>query len=306
MERFEVNILGCGAAIPNAHHMTTSQIVSIGRDRFMVDCGEGTQSQIWKYGFKTSNLNHIFISHAHVDHFYGLLPFVSSLDLVSNRKSPLHIWLPEEMKEPIDYDFRTYCQLSFPILLHGVDTTKAATLFENNRVYVESIPLNHRTPCCGYLFSEKKKPRVLLPQKCVELGIPQTEFGHIKAGMDWTLPDGTIIPNNELTVESSSIPRKYAYCSDTAYTREIIPQIQRVNLLYHEATYLQTELKQAEKYGHSTAAQAATIAHEAKVKQLLIGHYSSRYESDQLFLTEAQAIFPNTIASDEGMTVKVV
>ncbi|MBR1465531.1 MAG: ribonuclease Z [Bacteroidaceae bacterium] len=306
MERFEVNILGCGAAFPNQRHMTSGQLVCVHNERFMVDCGEGIQAQIWKFGFKTANLNHIFISHAHVDHFYGLLPFVSSLDLIQNRKSPLHIWLPEDLKEPLEYDFTTYCKLSFPLLMHGIDTCKAAVLYDGRNMTVESIPLNHRTPCCGFLFREKKKPRVLLPQKCLALGIPQTEFGRIKAGADWRKPDGTVIPNSELTTECTFQPRSYAYCSDTSYNPAMIPQIQGTTLLYHEATYLQSEIDQAEKYGHSTAAQAAATARAAAVKQLLIGHFSSRYDDDSLFLKEAQAIFPNTIASNEGMTVEVV
>lgn len=305
MERFEVNILGCGAAFPNHRHMTSGQLVCVHHERFMVDCGEGIQAQIWKYGFRTANLNHIFISHAHVDHFYGLLPFVSSLDLIQNRKSPLHIWLPEELKAPIEYDFNTYCQLSFPLLLHGIDTSKATVLYDGQRVTVESIPLNHRTPCTGFLFREKKKPRMLLPQKCHALGIPQTEFGRIKAGADWRQEDGTVIPNRELTAESTFRPRSYAYCSDTAYNPTMIPQLKGATLLYHESTYLQSETEQAEKYAHSTAAQAASTARDAGVKQLLIGHFSSRYDDERLFLEEAQAIFPNTIASNEGMTVEV-
>ncbi len=305
MERFEVNILGCGAAFPNPRHTTSGQLVCVHNERFMVDCGEGSQAQIWKYGFRTSHLNHIFISHAHVDHFYGLVPFVSSLDLVHSRKQPLHIWLPEEMKEPIEYDFQSYCQLTFPLVLHGIDTRRATVLYDGSQLSVESIPLSHRTPCCGFLFKEKKKPRVLLPQKCFELGIPQAEFGRIKAGADWRTADGRVIPNSVLTEESRFLPRSYAYCSDTAYNPSMIPQIQGTTLLYHEATYLQSEIDQAEKYGHSTAAQAAATARAAAVKQLLIGHFSSRYDDDSLFLKEAQAIFPNTIASNEGMTVKV-
>ena len=305
MEPFTVNILGCGAAIPNIRHMMSSQIVTIHHERFMVDCGEGTQGQIWKYGFKISNLNHIFISHAHVDHFFGLVPFVSSLDLMCNRKSAINIWLPNELKEPIAYDFNTYCKPSFPVLLHGVDTTRHTVLYEDNHLTVESIPLNHRMPCCGFLFSEKKKPRVLLPQKCLKLGIPQKEFGRIKAGADWTTDDGTVIPNHELTAESTFIPRKYAYCCDTAYYPDMIPQIKGVNLLYHEATYRQEEQEQAEKYAHSTAMQAASIARDAQVKRLIIGHYSPRYSDESQMLREAQSIFPDTIASNEGMTVEV-
>lgn len=306
MEKFEINILGCGSAVPTARHMTTAQLVNM-RDRmFLVDCGEGTQTQIWKSSIKLTNMDHIFISHAHGDHFFGLVPLVSSLGLMLDRKSDLHIWLPSDLVAPIEKDFEQYCYLTFKLIMHAIDTTKQAVIYEDKTITVETIPLNHRVPCCGFLFSEKEKPAVLLPERCKAYGIPPKEFGKIKAGADWTLDDGTVIPNSELTAPSDFVPRKYAYCSDTAYYPEIIPQIQGVNLLYHEATFNSQDEQKAVNAAHSTAAQAATIAKDANVGKLAIGHYSIRYDDETTLLDEAQEIFANTVACQEGMVIEVV
>ena len=306
MEKFEVNILGCGSAVPTARHMTTAQLVNM-RDRmFLVDCGEGTQTQIWKLSIKLTNMDHIFISHAHGDHFFGLVPLVSSLRLMLDRKSDLHIWLPSDLVAPIEKDFEQYCYLPFKLIMHAIDTTKQAVIYEDKNMTVETIPLNHRVPCCGFLFSEKEKPAVLLPERCKAYGIPSKEFGKIKAGADWMLDDGTVVPNSELTTPSDFVPRKYAYCSDTTYYPEIIPQIQGVNLLYHEATFTTEDEQKAVNAAHSTAAQAATIAKDANVGKLAIGHYSIRYNDETTLLDEAQEIFANTVACQEGMVIEVV
>lgn len=306
MEKFEVNILGCGSAVPTARHMTTAQLVNM-RDRmFLVDCGEGTQTQIWKSSIKLTNMDHIFISHAHGDHFFGLVPLVSSLGLMLDRKSDLHIWLPSDLVAPIEKDFEQYCYLPFKLIMHAIDTTKQAIIYEDKNMTVETIPLNHRVPCCGFLFSEKEKPAVLLPERCKAYGIPPKEFGKIKAGADWTLDDGKVVPNSELTAPSDFVPRKYAYCSDTAYYPEIIPQIQGANLLYHEATFTTEDEQKAVNAAHSTAAQAATIAKDANVGKLAIGHYSIRYDDEAQLLDEAQEIFANTALCQEGMVIEVV
>lgn len=305
MEKFEVNILGCGSAVPTARHMTTAQLVNIHEKLFLVDCGEGTQTQIWKSGIRVTNMNHIFISHAHGDHFFGLLPLVSSLALMLDRTADLHLWLPADMEEPLKRDFEQFCCTPFQLIMHPLDTTKEAVLYEDKEMMVETIPLNHRVPCCGFLFSEKPKLPVLLPEKCKVYGIPPRELGKIKAGADWTMEDGRVISNSELTVPSDFVPRKYAYCSDTAYYPEIIPQIQDADLLYHEATFISEDEQQAVNAAHSTAAQAATIARDAHVKQLAIGHYSIRYDDETALLVEAKRIFPNTVASQEGMTIRL-
>lgn len=303
MEKFEVNILGCGSAVPSGRHLTTAQLVNIHEKLFLVDCGEGTQTQIWKSGIKVTNINHIFISHAHGDHFFGLVPLVSSMGLMLERTADLHLWIPADLEEPLKYDFEHYCYTPFKLIMHPLDTTKQMVLYEDKEMKVETIPLKHVVPCCGFLFSEKPKLPVLMPEKCKAYGIPVLEFGKIKAGADWILEDGTVIPNSELTVPSDFIPRKYAYCSDTVYYPEMIPQIQGADLLYHEATFISEDEQQAVKFAHSTAAQAATIARDANVKQLAIGHYSIRYGGESELLSEAQSIFPNTVASQEGMTI---
>lgn len=306
MEKFEVNILGCGSAVPTARHATTAQLVNVHERVFLVDCGEGTQTLIWKSGIKVTNLNHIFISHAHGDHFFGLVPLISSLGLMLDRKADLHLWIPAELQKPLEHDIEHYCYLPFKVVMHALNTGVRAVIYEDKEVMVETIPLNHRVPCCGFLFSEKQKPAVLLPERCKAYGIPPKEFGKIKAGADWTLPDGTVVPNNELTAPSDFVPRKYAYCSDTAYYPDMIPQIEGVNLLYHEATFLAEDEQQATNAAHSTAAQAATIARDAHVGQLAIGHYSIRYLDDAPLLAEAQATFSNTIATTEGLKIDVV
>ena len=305
MEKFEINILGCGSAVPTARHNTTAQLVNIHDKLFLVDCGEGTQTQIWKSGIRVTNMNHIFISHSHGDHFFGLIPLVSSLGLMLGRTDDLHLWLPADLEEPLRYDFEHYCHLPFKLIFHAVDTTKETVLYEDKEMKVETIPLNHSAPCCGFLFSEKPKLPVLLPEKCKAYDIPPQELRKIKNGADWTLDDGTVIPNSELTAPSNFVPRRYAYCSDTAYNPAMIPQIKGVDLLYHEATFLSADEQQAVKAGHSTATQAATIAKNANARKLAIGHYSVRYIDEAPLLAEAQAIFPNTVACQEGMVISL-
>lgn len=301
MEKFEVIILGCGSAVPTGKHMTTSQLVCMRDKVFMVDCGEGTQTQVWKSGIKMTNLEHIFVSHAHGDHFFGLVPFISSLGLMLDRKSPLHLWVPADLKEHLEYDFKAYCFLPFELVIHPLDTTARTVLYEDEEIMVENIPLDHRIPCCGFLFKEKPKAPVLLADKCKELGVPYTEFKGIKAGGDYVAPDGTVIPNSVLTRSSDFQPRSYAFCTDTAYCPAMVPQIKGVTLLYHEATFCDEEAAQAAATGHSTSRQAAQIAKAAEVGRLALGHYSVRYKEEDTLLKQAQEVFPETVLSDEGM-----
>ena len=305
MEKFEINILGCGAAVPTGRHMTTAQLVNIHEKLFLVDCGEGTQTQIWKSGIRITNMDHIFISHAHGDHFFGLVPLVSSLSLMLDRTKDLHLWIPESLEEPLESDFKQYCSLPFKLIFHPIDATNQGILYEDKEIMIETIPLIHGIPCCGFLFSEKPKLPVLLPEKCLSYGIPPHEFGKIKSGADWILHDGTVVPNSELTTPSDFVPRRYAFCSDTAYNPQMIKQIHGVDLLYHEATFMAEEESLAATAGHSTTAQAAMIAREAKVGKLAIGHYSIRYTIETELLAEAQAIFPNTVATQEGLTISL-
>lgn len=301
MERFEVTILGCGSAVPAGKHMTTSQLVRMREKVFMVDCGEGAQVQVWKSRIKITKLEHIFISHAHGDHFFGLLPFISSIGLMLDRKAPLHLWVPADLKEHLEYDLKAYCTLPFEVVIHQIDTGVRTIIYEDNDLTVETVPLNHRTPCCGFLFREKPKAPVLLPDKCKEFGVPFTEFKKIKAGQDYVTEDGTVIPNSELTRPNDFQPRSYAFCCDTMYNPEMVPQIKGVTLLYHEATFCDEDADRAAATGHSTSRQAAMIAKEAEVGKLALGHYSIRYMREDALLAQAQEVFPDTVLSDEWM-----
>ncbi|MBR4295061.1 MAG: ribonuclease Z [Bacteroidaceae bacterium] len=305
MAKFEITMLGCGSGIPTAKHMTSAQIVNINERLFLVDCGEGTQTQIWKYRVKLTNLDAIFISHMHGDHFFGLIPLLSSIGLMLARTEDLHIYMPIVMVEPIQYDLDKYCYLPYKVILHGIDTTAREVLYENSTMTVESIPLEHKTPCMGFLFKEKPKANILLPEKCKEYGINCTEFRKIKEGADYITPDGRTIPNSELTKPSDYIPKSYAYCSDTSYCPALAEQIHGVDLLYHEATFVESEKDMAATAGHSTASQAADIALRANAKQLAIGHYSIRYNDEDELLAEAKSVFSNTVATQEGMVISI-
>lgn len=305
MEKFELNILGCGSAVPTARHNTSAQLLNLHEKLFLIDCGEGTQTVIWRNGIRISNLNHIFISHMHGDHFFGLLPLLSSLGLMLARTSDLHLYIPAEMKEPLEYDLEKYCHLPYNLIIHPINTEERTLLYEDKEIFIESIPLNHGMPCCGFLFKEKPKPNVLLPEKCNSYGIPPKEFGKIKAGADYLMEDGTIIPNSELTIVSDFVPRSYAYCSDTAYYPPIVEQIKGVTLLYHEATFVDKDKDKAASVAHSTATEAANIALAASVGKLVIGHYSIRYDNEEQLLTEAQSVFSNTVACCENMVISL-
>jgi ribonuclease Z len=305
MAKFEITILGCGSAVPTQKHLTSAQLVNVDDRLFLVDCGEGTQTQVYKYGLKLTNLDAVFISHMHGDHFFGLLPLLSSLGLMFGRTDNLQVYVPQEMVEPLEHDLIRYCHLPYKVVLHAVDTTSTKVLFENRTMTVESVPLEHRVPCMGFVFREKNKSNVLLLEKCKQYGIPYKEFGRIKDGADYVMPDGQIVSNAKLTKKSDYVPRSYAYISDTAYFPALVPQIKEVDLLYHEATFVERDVAQAVATAHSTAQQAASIAKEANVKQLAIGHYSIRYDNEDELLAEAMETFPNTVASQEGMVFKL-
>ena len=305
MEKFEVYILGCGAAVPTARHMTTAQLVNIHDKMFLVDCGEGTQTQIWKSGLKVTNMNHIFISHAHGDHFFGLIPLLSSMRLMLDRTDDVHVYVPENLKDSLASLLRTWCNLTFSVIIHTHDGESRVVLYEDSELTVETIPLRHTVPCSGFLFREKPKRPVLLPERCLSYGISVRDFNRIKNGEDFILPDGTVVPNSELTTPSPFVPRSYAFCSDTSYTPDIVTQIEDVDLLYHEATFTADEETTAAKTLHSTTVQAAEIAKAANVGKLIIGHYSVRYSGEHQHENEARQVFPNSVASQENMVFKV-
>ena len=299
MEQFEIHILGCGSALPTTRHNASSQVVRIGNKQFMIDCGEGTQLQLRRNRIHFSFINHIFISHLHGDHCFGLIGLISTFGLLG-RTAPLHIYadpmLETLMKPQLDY----FCKgIDYPIFFHGIDAREHRTIYEDNTITVETLPLKHRIPCCGFLFKEKPKKRHLIGDVANYYNIPAYMRQAIKEGADYTTPDGETIPNSRLTRDADP-SRSYAYCSDTLPCHENIGYLKGADLLYHEATFAQSEKGRAAQTFHSTARQAAEIASLSNVKRLVIGHFSSRYEETDILKKEATEIFNETSVAEEG------
>ena len=304
MEAFEIHILGCGSALPTTRHNASSQVIRIGNKQFMIDCGEGTQLQLRRNHIHFSFINHIFISHLHGDHSFGLIGLISTFGLLG-RTAPLHIYadamLEKVMKPQLDF----YCKdIKYPLFFHSIDASKHSVIYEDNTITVETLPLNHRMPCCGFIFREKPKRRHLIGDVANFYNIPIYQRQSIKDGADYTTPDGTVIPNSKLTREADP-SRSYAYCSDTRPCPQICGYLKDVDLLYHEATFAESEKERAKVTHHSTAKEAAEIAVTAGVKRLLLGHYSSRYDDEKQLLSEASEIFPVTECANEGMVIKI-
>lgn len=298
MEPFEVHILGCGSALPTTRHNATSQIVRICNKQFMIDCGEGTQLQMRRSHIHFSFVSHIFISHLHGDHCFGLIGLISTFGLLG-RTAPLHIYADPLLQRLMQPQLNFFCNgLKYPLHFHNIDATKQAVIYEDKSITVETIPLQHRIPCCGFLFKEKPKKRHLIASMIEYYNIPNHLRAGIKEGNDYTTTDGTIIPNSRLTTDAAP-SRSYAFCSDTLPCPGIVEQIKEVDLLYHEATFAEAEESRAKETFHSTARQAAQIAKAANVKQLVIGHFSSRYKDDGPLLKEAKEVFPATSLADE-------
>lgn len=297
--KFELTILGCNSAIPANNRFPTSQVLNVRGHLYLIDCGEGTQVRLRDNRIKRSKINQIFISHLHGDHVYGLIGLLSSYGL-NGRKEPLHIYCPPHLDEMINIQIKyTAHPLPFSLEFHITDTEKHQLLFEDKYVEVYSIPLIHRVPTHGFLFKEKQQSNSMIPERIEKYNIPFNEIQRIKDGGDWITPNGNTIPHSKLT-HPAPVPRSYAFCSDTAYNEAIIPIIKGVDLLYHESTFLHSEMEFAEKTKHSTTIQAATIAKKAEVGKLVLGHYSSRYvELDEL-QDEAKSVFPNTELGLEG------
>jgi ribonuclease Z len=301
---FSLTILGCGAALPTRHRHASAHILAIYNNLYLIDCGEGTQLQMEKYSIKRGKIRHIFISHLHGDHVFGLIGLLTSFSLMG-RKDKLTIFSPEGLEEMIRLQLRvTHSHLTYTLHFVVVDTEVSQLICEDGRVAVYSIPLKHRVPTTGYLFREKVNVRSMLPEKIVAYNIPYTLINGIKEGADYTLPSGEVIQNEMMTI-APPMPRSFAYCSDTIYNEAIIPIIKNVDLLYHEATYCQDRAAKAPLYMHSTAQEAARIAKAANVKHLIIGHYSSIYDGVEQFLVEAGMIFEKTMLAEEGKIYNV-
>ena len=298
MQPFNVRILGCGSALPTLKHFASSQLVELRGKMFMVDCGEGTQIQVRRSRVHFNKISAIFITHLHGDHCFGLIGLISTLGMLG-RTAPLHIYAPDGLEDILGRQLKFFCEgLDYQVYFHGVDTSVAGVVYEDKGVVVRSVPLNHRIACCGYVFCEKPTLPHIRRDMIDYYGIPECYRNNIKNGDDWTTPEGEVIPNCRLT-EPADPPRSYAYCSDTKYMPGLYKHLVNVDMLYHEATYCSDNGDRAEKYYHSTAGQAATVARDANVKKLILGHFSARYNDETTLLEEARAVFPNTFLANE-------
>jgi ribonuclease Z len=299
--RFEVTILGSSSATPIFNRNPTSQALNINDRLYLIDCGEGTQQQMLRFDIKASRIDHIFISHLHGDHYLGLVGLLSSMHL-NGRKKALYLFGPPHLKEIIDLQLKySETTLQFPLEFMSTDAQKAEVIVNNNDIIIETIPLDHRIDCTGFLFREKKRLRKLKKEKLEELNIPVEYYTALKKGNDYTSTSGIVYKNDTLTIDSDE-PKTYAYCSDTLYNEQYFNQIEKVTLLYHEATFLNDMLDRAKETHHTTALQAAQIAVITKAKRLLIGHFSARYKTLNELLDEARSVFPATELAIEGKT----
>lgn len=295
----KLTILGCYAATPRTITNPTSQVLEIRNRMFLIDCGEGTQVQLRKNKLRFSKINHIFISHLHGDHFYGLVGLISTFMLL-NRQTDLHVYGPKGIKDIVLLQLRYSNSFTgYNLYFHELVSTESEIVYEDEKVVVKTIPLKHRIYTNGFLFQEKTGERKLNVDAVQQYKIDTCYYQKIKNGSDIILDDGTVIPNAEITFDPIQ-PKSYAFCSDTMYDESIIPIIENCDVLYHETTFLESESDKAEKTMHSTARQAATIAAKANVKQLLLGHYSTRYDSIDLFRQEAETVYSNLLLADDG------
>ena len=301
----KLTILGCHSATPRVNANPTSQYLEIKNHNFLIDCGEGTQVQLRKYGVKFSKIKHIFISHLHGDHLFGLVGLVSTFRLL-NRETELHIYGPKGIKEIITLQLKlSNSWTNYPLLFHELSAPFSELIFEDSKVEVHTIPLDHRIYTNGFLFKEKLGER-RLNMKAISnyMEIEICDYQNLKNGRDFTLKNGKTIKNCELTLNPTK-PKSYAFCSDTSYYPEIAPLINNVDCLYHETTFLKDKENLAITTKHSTAEQAGKIAKLANVRQLIIGHYSGRYKNIEAFKTEAQEIFENTFLAETGKVFEI-
>ncbi|TXN36178.1 ribonuclease Z [Flagellimonas hymeniacidonis] len=300
----KLTILGCYSATPRTFTNPTSQVLEIRNHLFLIDCGEGTQVQLRKYKVKFSRIKHIFISHLHGDHFFGLPGLISTFRLLG-RESELHIYGPKGIKEAITLFLKLGDSwTNYPLIFHELNAKDSELVFEDEQVSVHTIPLEHRVYTNGFLFKEKPYPRKLNIDAVEEHEIDRSQFNNIKNGASGVTENGVSISNADLTLDPPK-PKSYAFCSDTIYNETIVPIIANADMLYHESTFLETESKLCKKTKHSTAKQAALIAQKADVGGLILGHYSTRYKSIDLFKEEALEVFPNVELADDGKSFTI-
>lgn len=297
--RGNVGILGCGSAKPANGHMQASQLLTLCDKQFLIDCGEGVQTTLAHNGWRVARLDNIFISHLHGDHCFGLLGLLSTWGMLGRTRS-ISVFAQPDLEKLLRPLLNYFCSdMPYEVHFEHINPNHHEVVYSDRTLTVESLPLKHKVPCCGFLFREKQRLPHILPEAIERYGISIADIAKIKNGDDYTASSGEIIPNAALTRPADK-PVSYAYCSDTAYSEKIIPWIDGIDLLYHEATYLNENIDRAKRNMHSTAAQAATIAKMANVKQLIIGHYSSNIKDENQLLAEAQQVFPNTLLAREG------
>ncbi|MBL4657950.1 MAG: ribonuclease Z [Flavobacteriales bacterium] len=301
---FSVTALGSSSSMPTAERNLSGHFVNIAERFYLVDCGEGTQFQLIKFKLKYQKINHIFITHMHGDHFFGLLGLLSSLHLLG-RTREINIYGPPDLGKVFNTQNQYAAEgFSYQIVFHALGFKGGELVYENKVMTVTTIKLKHRVPCNGFLFREKQKPRKLLSEAISKYGIPEYERNNIKLGKDFTMESGEVITNDLMTADAEP-PRSFAYCSDTIYSEKIIEHITKVDLLYHEATFKEDMLDRAKETYHTTASQAASIASQARVGRLLLGHFSTRYKELDSLLEEAKTVFENTELIEEGKTYDI-
>lgn len=297
-----LTILGNNSALPAFDRNPTAQVLQTAEESYLIDCGEGTQLQMMKYKIRRSRIHRIFISHLHGDHYFGLIGLINSMSLLG-RIHELHIHAPKALEDILKLQLKVSdTTLSFKLHFHPLK--REEQIVDDKRVTVECFKVKHRIECWGFLFREKKNPRKINPDKVAEFEIPSAYYDKLQQGLDYTRKDGLVI-KNELVTTAASKARTYAYCADTIYDESLVDIVRHADLLYHEATYLKDAAERAASRHHSTTVQAAAIAALARVKKLLIGHFSSKYETLDEFLTEAKEVFENTELALEGACYKI-
>ena len=301
---FTVTILGSGAAIPTSDRNPTAHLVEVRNRLLLLDCGEGTQIQLRKSGYKFQKISHIFISHLHGDHYFGLIGLLNTMHLLG-RTQPMHLYGIEPLIVTINLQLElSGTTLAYPLIFHPFETENPSVILDDTEITVSTIPLNHRVPTCGFIISEKPEQRKILKDFLAKVKVPFQYFDKIKDGDDYTDEEGVVHPNHQITNDPPHA-RSYAYCTDTAYYEPIIPLIKNCDLLYHEATFMEDKADDAHAKFHSTGREAATIALKADVRKLVIGHYSARYKEVESLLAEAKQVFPNTILGQDGMRIEL-
>lgn len=300
---FSIQILGSSSATPTKYRNPSAQVLNVRERLFLIDCGEGTQMQMRNYGIKFQRINHVFISHLHGDHYLGLIGWISTLSLLGRTKE-LHIYTDLRLKKIMQEHFIvSEMNLNFKLIFHPLNFTANEIIYEDDKLSIESFPLKHRIPCCGFVFKEKQLELNIKQDAIEKYHLTIEQIKKIKQGEDFIDKEGNVVFNKILT----EVPKKtysYAYCSDTAYDERILPYIHKVDVLYHETTFAKDLQDLAVEKMHSTTVDAAKIAAKAKVGQLLIGHFSARYKEVNTLLQECKEIFPNTILLEEGDKLK--